>query len=101
MQLVTGTFPAYLPAAAIWFFRLPSAVAMLGSPPPKVTIAVDRCQIVHDGLFTAPVTITREKLHSIVPVYLRPTKQSPVRLGPRLPAIGDLWVGKVPALVFV
>ncbi|HEX4905393.1 MAG TPA: hypothetical protein VFU93_08075 [Acidimicrobiales bacterium] len=101
LQLAIGSFPTWIGAAAIWFWRVPSAIAMLGSPPPKVTIAVDRCQIVHDGLFTAPVTVTRAQLHSIVPVHLRPLKQSPVRLGPRLPSIGDVSVGKVPALVLV
>ena len=100
-QLLTGSFPAWLGVALIWFWRVPAAVSMLGSPPPKVTIGVDRCQIVHDGLFVAPVTVTRAELHSIVPVHLRPAKQSPVRLGPLLPGIGDVGTGTVPALVLV
>ena len=76
-QLLTGSFPAWLGAAVIWFWRVPAAVATLSAPPPKVTIGVERCQIVHDGLFIAPVTVTRAELHSIVPVHLRPVKQSP------------------------
>jgi hypothetical protein len=101
LQLALGSFPGWIFFSFFWLLRLPTAVATLTSPPPKVTIAVDRCQIVHDGLFTAPLTITRAELHSIVPVHLRPAKQSPVRTSPRVPTIGDLGTGKAPALVLV
>ena len=100
-QLALGSFPGWIFFSFFWLVRLPTAVATLRSPPPKVTIAVDRCQIVHDGFFTAPLTVTRAQLHSIVPVHLRPSKQSPVRSGPQLPTIGDPGTGKIPALVLV
>ena len=101
LQLVLGSFPTWIGFSLFWLLRLPSAAAMLGAPPPKVMIAADRCQVVHDGFFTAPVTVTRAQLHSIVPIYLRPVKRSPVRPTSIVPTIGDPGTGRGAALVFV
>ena len=101
LNLVAGQPPFTLALGIFWATRLPGAVAMLRSPPPTVTIGVDRCVIDHGGHFTAPVTVRRDDLHSIVPVWLRPAKRSPVRAGPTLPLIGDGTVGRADALVLV
>lgn len=101
MQIAYGTFPGLLLPAIPTLMGLPTAVRSIRGRPPSVRIDDDECAVEHDGVFSAPLTIRRAELHSIVPVWLGPPRVSPVRVGSLLPIVGDPGGHHAPALVLV